>query len=98
MIDAFLVGPEGESEADLALLEDMPNWAVPEFPRNQVDKAGFALIANEIDLDELAWAYGVINNWRSAHSYPLLNFRVNLRRKLKTVCPTGVLRAAPKSC
>jgi ppGpp synthetase/RelA/SpoT-type nucleotidyltranferase len=35
--------------------------------------------------DQLEWAIGVINNWRSSHSYPLLNFRINLRRKVKTI-------------
>jgi hypothetical protein len=32
----------------------------------------------------------VINNWRSAHAYPLLNFRLNLQQKLKAVCPNAL--------
>jgi hypothetical protein len=88
MMSTFLAP---ESEADLALLDDMPNWAVPDYSRNQVDKAGFALIAPEVDLLDLAWAYTVIDNWRAAHSYPLLNFRINLRQKLKSICKNAVV-------
>jgi hypothetical protein len=92
MISPFLAASELEQcEADLAILADMSNWAVPEYSRNQVDKAGFVLVAPELNLDEWVWAYHVIDNWRSSHSYPLLNFRINLRQKLKGVCATGLV-------
>ncbi len=63
----------------------MSSWAVPEYSRNQVDKAGFVLCNPNSTPDQLDWALDVINNWRSSHSYPLLNFRINLRRKVKSV-------------
>lgn len=62
--------------------EDMA-WAVPEYTRNQVDNAGFVLVdpaANPAAL-ALEQAYDVINNWRSAHSYPLNTFQNTLRKK-----------------
>ncbi|GJE02869.1 RelA/SpoT domain-containing protein [Methylobacterium isbiliense] len=58
-------------------------WAVPDYSRNQVDKAGFVLADPAASAAELAWAYVVINNWRSAHSYPLNTMQINLRGKIK---------------
>jgi ppGpp synthetase/RelA/SpoT-type nucleotidyltranferase len=69
----------------------MPTWAVPEYSRNQVDKAGDLLLDKNIDFFDLAEALKIINNWRSSHSYPLLNFRINLARKLKNICPNAVI-------
>jgi ppGpp synthetase/RelA/SpoT-type nucleotidyltranferase len=69
----------------------MAGWAIPEFPRNQVDKAGFALIDQNADYQAYVDALQIINNWRSAHSYPLLNFRVNLVHKLRSICPNEII-------
>jgi len=69
----------------------MAGWAVPEYSRNQVDKAGFVLIDPNADNHQYVEALQVINNWRSAHSYPLLNFRVNLAHKLRRICPTAII-------
>src|SRR5690349_13610442 len=78
-------------DEDGRLLADMTNWAKPEYPRNQVDEAGFILTKHNATLEEIAWSLDVINNWRSSHSYPLLNFRINLARKLKTIQPKAVI-------
>jgi ppGpp synthetase/RelA/SpoT-type nucleotidyltranferase len=72
-------------------LGSMAGWATPEFSRNQVDKAGFALIEPNSTHEEFLQALQVINNWRSAHSYPLLNFRINLARKLRSICPSAII-------
>ena len=64
----------------------MAGWAVPEYSRNQVDKARFTLIDSGTDFHAYLEALKIINNWRSAHSYPLLNFRVNLSHKLRGIC------------
>ena len=69
----------------------MASWAVPEYPRNQVDKAGFTLTNATADFQEYFDALKIINNWRSAHSYPLLNFRLNLARKLRNICPNAIV-------
>jgi hypothetical protein len=60
-------------------------WAVPLYPRNQVDRAGFVLVDPGSTGEQLEAAYPVLNNWRSSHAYPLLNFHVNLRRKTSTI-------------
>jgi hypothetical protein len=76
---------------DDAWLADMTNWAVPEFPRNQVDKAGAVFINRGSEPEELLWALAVINNWRSSHSYPLLHLRINLKRNLKRIEPNAIV-------
>lgn len=60
-------------------------WAIPQYSRNQVDKAGFALADPDIIGSDLEHVYAIINNWRSAHSYPLNTFQVTLRRKVASV-------------
>ncbi len=60
-------------------------WAVPLYSRNQVDKAGFTLADPSASAADIEAAYAIINNWRSAHSYPLNTFQITLRRKVATV-------------
>ena len=69
----------------------MTSWSIPGYTRAQVDRAGEALIDPNVSIDEFVIALEVINNWRSSHSYPLLNFRLNLRRKLKGIEPGAIL-------
>ena len=51
-------------------------WAKPNHTRGEVDTAGKRLVANSLATDEEfeRWdqAVAIINNWRAAHSYPLL--------------------------
>lgn len=76
---AFCPGPVWSADV-------MAGWAVPEYSRNQVDRAGDVLISDEtVGWEEYYKALAVINNWRAAHSYPLLNFRINLGRKLSSI-------------
>ena len=71
-------------------------WAKPEFSRNQVDRAG-ATITKEANLDdtetwmEYVQAVQVINNWRSAHSYPLNCFQTNLRQRARKIDPAALV-------
>jgi len=60
-------------------------WAKPEYTRNQVDKAGFIIADPNSAPQELEFAFRVINNWRSAHSYPLNTFQVALRNNAKSL-------------
>jgi putative GTP pyrophosphokinase len=60
-------------------------FAVPQFSRNQVDKAGFVLVNPNCPFEEYISALQVINNWRSSHNFPLNNFTTNLRIKVKTI-------------
>jgi len=62
-------------------------WAIPQYERREVDAAGRVLAKAEFpvtDLESLE-ALAVINNWRSAHSYPLNTFQITLRRKGKNI-------------
>lgn len=72
-------------------------WAVPQYTRSHVNRAGDSVVAySKVDssLDDQNWfeafasyqeALEVINNWRSAHQYPLNTFQMTLRRKAKSV-------------
>lgn len=61
-------------------------WTVPEYTREQVDRAGDFLIAPEEEhFWELDETLTVINNWRSSHSFPLNTFQIGLRRRGKRV-------------
>lgn len=55
-------------------------WTKPAFTHGTVNKAGEILRHPRITVDQLEWALGVLNNWRSSHSFPLNTFQVNLRR------------------
>jgi Region found in RelA / SpoT proteins len=66
-------------------------WAIPKYPRNQVDKAGDILAAGGASDEELVWAFDVLNNWRASHSFPLNNFTTNLRTKVKTLQTKAVV-------
>ena len=58
-------------------------WAVPQYSRTQVDRAGDVLINDNHDPAEIYQAFQVINNWRAAHQYPLNTFQMTLRRRSK---------------
>jgi len=62
-----------------------PNWATPRYKTAEVDAAGETLRKRVISLDEYAGALTVINNWRSAHSFPLNTFQTTLRQKARTI-------------
>lgn len=70
---------------DGSLWVDDMAWAVPQYPRNQVDNAGFVLADPNACAADLERAFTVINNWRSAHNYPLNTFQVTLRNKSKRI-------------
>lgn len=58
-------------------------WSEPQYDKKQVDTAGRDLGKLIFPVDTIAGinALGVINNWRSSHSYPLNTFQITLRRK-----------------
>ena len=55
-------------------------WAIPEYSREEVDRAGKAF-AGLTDPDEFDRALAIINNWRASHYFPLNTFATTLRRK-----------------
>jgi RelA/SpoT family protein len=64
-------------------------YAVPQYTRPEVDAAGAALV-NGIPPDEMDHALTVVNNWRSAHSFPLNTFQVGLKANSARVDNTAV--------
>lgn len=67
-------------------------WAVPLHTRTQVDIAARQLLAlmhphagalNGWDYEAFDRCLGIVNNWRSSHSYPLNTFQVGLRTNIR---------------
>lgn len=71
---------EGASSDD-----DMTRWAAPQFSKKQVNAAGATLINPNDDYLKYGNALDVINNWRSAHGFPLNTFQITLRNKGRQV-------------
>ncbi|KEQ53701.1 RelA/SpoT domain-containing protein [Sphingobium chlorophenolicum] len=62
-------------------------WAVPEHKPEEVNGAGKALQKMEFPVvtSEGFKALAVINNWRSAHAYPLNTFQITLRHRARRI-------------
>ncbi len=67
-------------------------WAKPVFTRSQVDRAG-EILANPPGVldDELNNSLNIVNNWRSAHSYPLHAITMTLRSRAKLIDQTRLI-------
>jgi len=59
-------------------------YAKPEYSPEEVDTAG-ELLLGTVDPDSLAEAKTIVNNWRSAHAYPLNTFQVTLKARAQRV-------------
>lgn len=59
-------------------------WAVPQFRKGEIDRAGETLAGRRSETD-FVHALEIISNWRSSHSYPLNTFQVTLRNKARSV-------------
>jgi ppGpp synthetase/RelA/SpoT-type nucleotidyltranferase len=74
---------------------DLMAWTEPHYTKAEVDNAARTYLAlnDEISADTFDWArwteyeraLETINNWRSAHSYPLNTFQSTLRRYARKV-------------
>jgi hypothetical protein len=58
-------------------------WAVPMYSRTQVKKAGQTYVDPSTSRDDRELALAVINNWRSAHGFPLNTMQMGLRHKAR---------------
>lgn len=56
-------------------------WKVPEFTKRQINDAGNIIRSQGASERDRKNALTVVDNWRSAHAYPLHVFYMNLRRK-----------------
>lgn len=67
-------------------INNNPNWEIPKYSKKQIDKAGktiaymFANTDSGIPVKDFREAIDILNNWRSAHAYPLDVITNNLRR------------------
>lgn len=59
------------------------NWDVPKYSKKEIERAGQVIIKSNASTEEMAKAIAVLNNWRSAHAYPLQVIASNLRRNNK---------------
>lgn len=71
-------------------------WARPEHSKRRVNDAG-ALVAtwdlgSESDFSKYLEALDIVNNWRSAHNFPLNTFHVGLRRRGRQI-DSGIITA-----
>jgi len=60
-------------------------WQKPRFSQKEVDDAGIVLIDPDADVFALSDALEVVNNWRSAHYFPLNTIQNGLRLKATKV-------------
>jgi RelA/SpoT family protein len=60
-------------------------WTKPRHTRRAVDDAGRTLIGLNASHSSMAYAIGVIENWRRSHNYPLNTFQMTLRAKAKQI-------------
>lgn len=60
-------------------------WAVPLYPKRQVDRAGATFVDATASPTDRGLALATINNWRSSHAFPLNTFQVTLRQRARRV-------------
>ena len=66
-------------------------WAVPQYSRGAIDRAGRTLTDPSSSEEQLNAALAVVNNWRSSHSFPLNTMQVGLRKKSLQVDPDALV-------
>ena len=66
------------------------DWVKPDFSREEVNRAGAALLKYpswEIDFQN---ALQIVNNWRASHAYPVNTFQATLRSRAKRFDHTAI--------
>ncbi len=66
-------------------------WTEPQYSKGQVDKAGQVLVSADASYEQLYDAMTVVNNWRSAHSFPLNTLQVGLRQRARQIDPEALV-------
>ncbi|MGI9077182.1 MAG: RelA/SpoT domain-containing protein [Gemmatimonadaceae bacterium] len=71
-------------------------WTKPGYKRTEVDAAGKYLASNwwgfpADELERLDASLAILNNWRSAHSFPLNTFQSTLRKKARAIYPNAIV-------
>ena len=63
------------------MIDNHKTWAVPEYSKRQINKAGKTISNPNASIEERNEALEILNNWRAAHAYPLQVIYNNLRKK-----------------
>jgi len=66
-------------------------WTKPLYDRQRVNKAGHALVDNQITDDEKYREFAVVNNWRSAHGYPLQCIKMVLKGRAQKIDSKSII-------
>lgn len=66
-------------------------FAVPNFSRKGINRAGAVLIDTTVPEDAFFDAVTLINHWRACHAYPVNTFQSTLRSRLKKICPDALV-------
>lgn len=90
--DYILDSPEDEvNPVDMA-------WPIPKCSKTKVDTAGAFVIVPPTALENLfrsieqyADAFDTVNNWRSAHSFPLNIIQAQLRKRARSIDPKSIV-------
>lgn len=66
-------------------------FAIPNFSRKQITKAGKVLVEFNPSTPEHSVATTLLNHWRSCHTYPINTFQATLRARLKKICASALV-------
>jgi len=66
-------------------------FAVPNFSRKGINRAGTVLIDDTVPRDAFDDALTLLNHWRACHAYPVNTFQATLRARLKKICPDALV-------
>jgi len=66
-------------------------WAKPLYPSKEVNQAGELLVRGNPRGKTLTHALNVVDNFRSAHAFPLNTLQVNLREHAKVIDPQSII-------
>lgn len=70
------------------------SFAVPDFSRKAITRAGATLIDEGAPTQAKAEALALINHWRACHAYPVNTFRQHFApASSATACPSWLLPA-----
>ena len=66
-------------------------WTTPFYDRPRVNQAGNALLTDGLDEEIRAVELAVVNNWRTAHGFPLQCIKMTLLKRAKRIDPTATI-------
>ncbi len=69
----------------------MPKYPIPEYSKREVNRSGEMLLNPEATQQEKDHALVVIDNWRTAHNFPLNTFQMRLRKVAKSINNEGLV-------